>query len=328
MTSTLEQRTDREEGPAPLSACSPHFSATRPTSTPAIDLLEGRRHLCRLPGDGPDRCPYTAFELTPLGATLGAEIRGIELAAADAATRAEIHRALLEWKVLFFPDQHLGPTGQRVFARYWGELETNPLLEQGDDPAVVRFTKGGDGPQTYENIWHVDTSFRPKPAMGAVLRMVETPPHGGDTMWADMAAAYDNLTPEVRAGIDGAVAVHDMVPGFVRFLSEDLLARLQDVFPPVTHPVVRTHPETGRRTLFVNSAFTTRIEGLEPAESDALLRHLFAQAHVPEYQVRYRWAPGTVAFWDNRATQHYAVGDYHPHRRAAERVAIVGDRPY
>jgi taurine dioxygenase len=302
-------------------------TAARPTSTPAVDLLEGRRVLRRMPGDGPDRCRYTAFELTPVGATLGAEIRGVDLAATDAALRAEIHRALLEWKVLFFPDQDLDPAGQRALARHWGELETNPLLEQGDDPATVRFTKGGDGPQTYENIWHADTTFRPAPAMGAMLRMIETPPRGGDTIWADMAAAYDNLTPDVLARIDDARAVHDMVPGFVRFLEPEKLERLEDLFPPVSHPVVRTHPETGRRTLYVNGAFTTRIEGLERAESDALLRHLFAQAHVPEYQVRYRWAPGTVAFWDNRATQHYAVGDYHPHRRVAERVAIAGDRP-
>ena len=303
---------------------------SRPRATPAGDLLEGRRYLRRLPGDGPDRCreDYAAFTLRPLGVTLGAEIHGVDLARPLALElREEIHRALLEWKVLFFPDQHLTSAAQREFARSWGELETNPLLEQGEDASVVRFAKGGDGPQTYENIWHVDTSFRENPAMGAVLRMVQTPPVGGDTMWADMAAAYDNLSDEVRGRIDGAVAVHDMVPGFVRFLEPDRLARLQEDFPPVHHPVVRTHPETGRRTLFVNASFTTAIVGMEPMESDALLRHLCAQAHVPEYQVRYRWRPGTVAFWDNRATQHYAVGDYHPHPRVAERVAIVGDRP-
>lgn len=321
MTSVLDVRAGSEGEPAGL-------STARPTSTPAVDLLEGRRVLSRTPGEAPDTAlPHTAFDLTPLGATLGAEIRGVDLAATDPALRAEIHRALLEWKVLFFPDQDLGPADQRDLARHWGELETNPLLEQGDDPATVRFTKGGDGPQTYENIWHADTTFRPNPAMGAVLRMIETPPRGGDTIWADMGAAYDNLAPDVLARIDDAYAVHDMVPGFVRFLEPGKLDRLADAFPPVRHPVVRTHPETGRRTLYVNGAFTTCIEGLAQAESDALLRHLFAQAHVPEYQVRYRWAPGTVAFWDNRATQHYAVGDYHPHRRVAERVAIAGDRP-
>jgi taurine dioxygenase len=290
---------------------------SRPLATPALDLLEGRRYLRRLPGDGPDRClgEPSSLALTPVGVTLGAEVRGVDLSRPlSDAERAEIHRALLEWKVLFFPDQDLSSAAQRDFARGWGELETNPQLEQGEDAAVVRFAKGGDGPQSFENIWHVDTSFKERPAMGAVLRMVETPPFGGDTMWA--------------ARIDDAVAVHDMVPGFVRFLDPARLADLVDVFPPVRHPVVRTHPETGRRTLYVNAAFTTAIEGWDRAESDAMLRHLFAQAHVPEFQVRYRWRAGTVAFWDNRATQHYAVGDYHPHPRTAERVSIVGDRPY
>ena len=303
-------------------------SSDRPRATPAIDLLEGRRILRRPPGDGPERC-CEDVTLTPVGVTLGAEITGVDLSSPlSDAVRAEIHRALLDWKVLFFPDQHLDAAAQRAFARLWGELETNPLLEAGDDPSVVRFAKGGDGPQTYENIWHVDTSFRPAPAMGAVLRMVTAPPFGGDTMWADMAAAYDNLSDVVRARIDGAVAVHDMVPGFARFTDPAKLALLEGTFPPVTHPVVRIHPETGRRTLFVNAAFTTRIVGMEPAESDALLRHLFAQAHTPELQVRYRWAEGTVAFWDNRATQHYAVGDYGAHVRVAERVAIAGDVPF
>ena len=301
----------------------------RPHATPAIDLLEGRRTLRRLAGDGPDR-PFETFTLTPLGATLGAEISGVDLGRPlPEPVRDEVHRALLEWKVLFFRDQHLTSAAQRGFARLWGELETNPQLEQGDDASVTRFAKGGDGPQTYENIWHVDTSFRPEPGMGAVLRMVATPPRGGDTMWADMAAAYDNLSDAVKARIEGARAEHDMVPGFSRFLPAQRVAELADMFPPVTHPVVRIHPETGRRTLFVNAAFTTRIVGMDADESDALLRHLYAQAHVPEYQVRFRWTEGTVAFWDNRATQHYAVGDYHPHPRVAERVSIRGaDRPF
>lgn len=297
----------------------------RHRTTPAIDLLEGERLLRRLPGDGPDR-PYEAFTVTPLGVTLGAEITGIDLRETPSpAVTAELRRALLEWKVLFFPGQELTSAAQRDFGLLWGELETNPMLEQGASADVVRF---GAGPRTFENIWHADTTFRTEPAMGAVLRMVSTPPSGGDTMWADMAAAYDNLSADVRARIDDAVAVHDMVPGFARFLDPEKLARLQDRFPPVTHPVVRTHPETGRRTLYVNSSFTTHIVGMDPDESAALLRHLFAQAHVPEYQIRYRWAEGTVAFWDNRATQHYAVGDYHPHPRVAERVAIAGDRPF
>ncbi|ALL77568.1 taurine dioxygenase [Pseudonocardia sp. EC080610-09] len=298
---------------------------SRPRSTPAIDLLEGERLLCRLPGDGPDR-PFELFTVTPVGRTLGAEITGVDLREAPGPElRAELHRALLEWKVLFFPGQDITGEQQRDFGALWGSLETNPMLDRGGSDEVVRF---GAGAKTYENIWHADTTFREEPAMGAVLRMVQTPPFGGDTMWADMAAAYDNLSDEVKARIEGAEAVHDMVPGFARFLDADKLAGLQDEFPPVTHPVVRTHPETGRRTLFVNASFTTEIVGLPREESDALLRHLFAQAHVPEFQVRHRWSEGTVAFWDNRATQHYAVGDYHPHKRVAERVAIAGGRPF
>lgn len=294
-------------------------------TTPAVDLLEGERRLCRLPGDGPDR-PYEAFTVTPLGATIGAEITGVDLRDEPGPElREELHRALLEWKVLFFPGQQLTSAQQRAFGLLWGELETNPMLEQGESADVVRF---GRGPRTFENIWHVDTSFRPEPAMGAVLRMVTAPPRGGDTLWADMAVAYDNLADDVKARIDEAVAEHDMVPGFARFLDPAKLARLEPAFPPVHHPVVRIHPETGRRTLYVNASFTTRIVGMPREESDTLLRHLFAQAHVPEYQVRYRWTEGTVAFWDNRATQHYAVGDYHPHPRVAERVAIAGDRPF
>jgi len=201
------------------------------------------------------------------------------------------------------------------------------FIARGDDEAVTRFERTAAMPG-YENIWHTDVTWRPAPALGSVLRLIEVPPVGGDTMWADMAAAYDNLPEDVRARIDGLTAVHDYLPGFDRFSDPALLARWQDRFPPVEHPVVRTHPETGRRTLFVNQAFTTHIVGLDRAESDRLLRYLFLQAHTPEFQVRFSWRPDSVAFWDNRATQHYAVNDYHPHVRIAERVAIAGDRPY
>lgn len=194
-----------------------------------------------------------------------------------------------------------------------GELETNPLLAQGSSEDVVRFDNGSGSTPTFENVWHADVTFRERPALGAVLQLHEVPPLGGDTMWADMAAAYDNLPQEMKDRVDGATAVHDFIPGFARFYPPERLVPLQDAFPPVEHPVVRTHPETGRRLLFVNTSFTTRITGMDREESDRLLRYLTQQAHVPEYQVRFRWQPGDVAFWDNRATQHYAVNDYAPH---------------
>lgn len=229
--------------------------------------------------------------------------------------------------MLFFRDQRVTSAQQRAFAANWGELETNPFIERGETDEVVRFTRSAGMPG-YENIWHTDVTWRRNPALGSVLRLLEVPPVGGDTMWADMGAAYDNLPADVREHIDGLTAVHDFIPGFDRFTDPDLLARWQERFPPVEHPVVRTHPETGRRTLFVNQSFTTHIVGLDRGDSDRLLRYLFLQAHTPEFQVRFHWERDSVAFWDNRATQHYAVNDYHPHARVAERVAIVGDEPF
>lgn len=306
----------------------PPSLSLRPAQIPADGLYEGRRVLRRTPDGWQDR-PYELFELVPQGATIGAEIRGLDLSRPlTPELREELNRALLEWKVLFFRGQHLTSESQRDFARNWGELETNPLLERGDSEDVVRFDKGAGGVPSYENVWHTDVTFRERPALGAVLQLREVPPFGGDTMWADMAAAYDNLSDEVKARIEGAEAEHDFLPGFRRFYGPERLAQWQELFPPVTHPVVRRHPETGRRMLFVNTSFTTRILGMERAESDRLLRLLYQQAHVPEFQVRFRWQPGDIAFWDNRATQHYAVADYGDARRVAERVAIAGDRPF
>ncbi|MER5440479.1 TauD/TfdA family dioxygenase [Streptomyces sp. NPDC002790] len=300
----------------------------RPAHIPADGLYEGRRTLHRTPDGWQDR-PYELFELVPQGATIGAEISGLDLSRPlSPELREELNRALLEWKVLFFRGQNLSSEDQREFARNWGELETNPLLERGDSEDVVRFDKGAGGVPSYENVWHTDVTFRERPALGAVLQLREVPPFGGDTMWADMAAAYDNLSDEVKARIEGAEAEHDFLPGFRRFYGPERLAQWQELFPPVTHPVVRRHPETGRRMLFVNTSFTTRILGMERAESDRLLRLLYQQAHVPEFQVRFHWQPGDTAFWDNRATQHYAVADYGDARRVAERVAIAGDRPF
>ncbi|MFD6952832.1 taurine dioxygenase [Nocardiopsis sp. TSRI0078] len=295
----------------------------------AVDnaLVEGPRTLRRLAPDQESR-PYELFGVRPLGPLIGAEIQGVDLRAhIDEEVRAELHRALLEFKVIFFRDQPIDSARQQEIARMWGELETNPFIDQGEDAHVARFAKGAM-PPSYENVWHTDVTWREAPAMGAVLRLVEVPPTGGDTLWADMAAAYDNLPRDVKERIEGRTAVHDVIPGFARFLDEERLLEWQDRFPPVEHPVVRTHPETGRRTLFVNVSFTTRIVGLEREESDEILRFLFQQAHAPEYQVRFSWEPNSIAFWDNRATQHYAVNDYHPHPRVAERVAIVGDRPF
>ncbi len=278
--------------------------------------------------------PYERFTLRPLTPAIGAEIEGVRLAAGlDDELQAELHRALLEWKVLFFRDQVLDVDQHTAFARHWGDLEANPMarageraplpgFEQVEGSPIARLKTGG-----YENVWHSDTTWRETPSMGAVLRAVQVPAVGGDTLWADMGAAYDGLPEDIRARIEGLVAVHDWVHTFGRNMEEGLRDQLRVTFPPMEHPVVRTHPETGRRTLFVNAAFTTRIVGLDADESADLLGFLYRQAAYPEYQCRFRWAAGSVAFWDNRATQHYAASDYAPQPRQMERVTLVGDRP-
>ena len=277
--------------------------------------------------------PYTRFSLRLLAPTIGAEVEGVSLAdPVDEELFAQLNRALLEWKVLFFRDQRITGEQQVAFARNWGPLETHPFIKIAVDqpeetPEVVRFEKG---PQMggYENVWHSDVTWRERPSLGSILRAIEVPDVGGDTLFADMGAAYDKLPESVRERIDGLVAVHDWVATFGMGMDGETREALRAEFPPAQHPVVRTHPETGRKTLYVNRAFTQHIVGLEEEESRGLLDFLYLQATFPEYQCRFRWQPGDVAFWDNRATQHYATSDYFPQRRVMERITVIGDRPF
>lgn len=287
----------------------------------------GIYQLRRLP-EGVEEQPYTLFTVKPLGPIIGAEIEGVDLSQpVGPELQAEIRRAFLEFKVLFFRNQDITNEQHLAFAKLWGELEKHPFLPQGNTEEVTRFAKDKNV-TGMENIWHTDVTWRVNPAFGSVLRLSEVPPFGGDTLWSDQAAAYDNLPDEVKERIDGLKAIHDFTPSFGRALTPERLAEKQIEFPAAEHPVVRTHPETGRKTLFVNAAFTIRIVGLEPEESEELLQYLFAQSKIPEYQVRFHWEKNSIAFWDNRATQHYAVSDYFPNVRVAERVSIIGDIPY
>lgn len=295
---------------------------------PSRELKAGARQLHRLAEGSQPEQPYTLFTLKPLGPLLGAEIEGVDLAVPlSSELKAELHHAFLEWKVLFFRNQDITSEQQVAFAKEWGELEKHPFLPQGNAEEITRFEKNANMTGN-ENIWHTDVSWRQEPALGSVLRLSEVPALGGDTLWCDMGAAYDNLPDEIKERIDGLTAIHDFTTTFGRFLPPDVLRVKQAEFPAAEHPIVRTHPETGRKTLFVNAVFTIRIVGLEEEQSEQLLNYLFSQAHIPEYQIRFRWEPNSVAFWDNRATQHYAVSDYFPHRRVAERVSIAGDRPF
>ncbi|MEZ5239179.1 MAG: TauD/TfdA family dioxygenase [Microthrixaceae bacterium] len=294
-------------------------------------FLPGPRVAERFPEGWQER-PWTRFSLEPLTPLIGAVVSGVQLSEPlDPELFGELNRALLEWKVLFFRDQELSGQQQSAFAANWGPLETHPFYgavtgTEVDAPEVVRLEKGAKV-GGFENVWHSDVSWRAEPSLGSVLRAVELPDLGGDTLWADMGAAYDRLPAELREQVDDMSAVHDWYTNFGLAMDPGEREALREDFPAVEHPVVRTHPETGRRTLYVNRAFTQHLVGVDPDEGAQLLEHLYLQATFPEYQCRWRWRAGDVAFWDNRATQHYATSDYYPQRRVMERITICGDRP-
>jgi taurine dioxygenase len=252
---------------------------------------------------------WRRIEVSPLGATLGAEIGGVDLGRLDDETFAEIARAFLAHKVIFFRDQPIGSEEQLAFARRFGELEEHPFLPAKPGyEKIVRFAKDAEV-KGVENVWHSDVTWREVPSLGSVLRAVEVPRVGGDTLFADMHAAWDGLDPALKQRLAGLFAVHDFMHTFGLAMTPAQREEQRRRHPEARHPVARTHPQTGRKAIYVNAIFTRCIEGLPAAESDALLDHLYRQADVPEYQCRFRWAPGSVAFWDNRAVQHYAASD-------------------
>jgi taurine dioxygenase len=272
------------------------------------------------------------FQVRRLGASLGAEILGVDLKASmDDDAFAAFEAALVEHKVLAVRDQFLTTEQHVAFSRRFGELEVHPMRPQGQFPEILVLDNHKDNPVLSTDVWHSDTTFRKTPTKYTVLRCEIMPEFGGDTLWANMEAAYDGLSDTFRTMISGLRAVHDFQNFRVLFKNTEedriKLHRMEDMFPNPSHPVARTHPVTGRKSIYVNPQFTLRIEGLEPAESRAILDLLFAQARVPEYQFRIRWTPGTIVFWDNRSTQHYAANDYYPQRRRMERTAVVGDVP-
>ncbi|HEY5710512.1 MAG TPA: TauD/TfdA family dioxygenase [Allosphingosinicella sp.] len=273
---------------------------------------------------------------------IGAELSGVDLA--EAARNDDLFgalkAALLEHKVLFLRDQEVGRADHVAFAERFGTLEDHPALgSDPDHPGLVRIYKDENSPPDYfENAWHCDATWRDAPPMGCVLRCVACPPVGGDTMWANMAKAYQDLPDHVKATIASLKARHSIEASFGARMPEEERHALKARFPDAEHPVVRTHPETGEKVLFVNS-FTTHFTNYHNAENvrygqdhapgaAQLLSYLIGRAAIPEYQVRWRWTPNSMAIWDNRSTQHYAVMDYAPTVRRMERAGIVGDRPF
>jgi len=269
-----------------------------------------------------------ALDGRPLTATIGAEIRGVALGQADDATIQAIRQALIDWKVVFFRDQQLTEQEHIAFTRRFGELEIHPLTPRDQENREILRITHDENSRGQENNWHSDVTWRPEPSLGSILRCVECPPKGGDTIFSDMVAAYDGLDEATREKVTGAIARHSFLRAFANRIPKSKHAEFRERHPIEEHPVVRTHPETGRRALYVNIAFTEEIVGLSREDSRKTLTHLYRQAAIPEYQCRFRWQPNSIAFWDNRASQHYAVEDYFPQRRVMDRVTICGDRPY
>ena len=273
--------------------------------------------------------------MTPLTPTIGAVIDGVDLSQRlDDSDISKIRAALLGHKVIFFEDQHLTPQQHRDFAARFGGLHTHPLYPGVAEAPQLFVLDNHAGNPTDNDAWHTDVTFIETPPLGALLYAKSLPENGGDTVWANMQAAYEALSKSMRDFLVQLDAVHDFARGFPAKLTvakaagEDKYAKAVEENPPVVHPVIRTHPETGADSLFVNYGFTSRIKGLKRAESEAILNMLFVHIQKPEFHVRWRWKPNAIAFWDNRITQHYAVNDYLPNRRVMHRATVLGDRPF
>ena len=283
-----------------------------------------------------------SIRVEPLTCAIGAELSNVNLGVASRSPElvTQIRALLLKHKVLFFRDQDITRAEHVAFARHFGDLEDHPVAgSDPENPGLVRIYKSPEMPNDrYENAWHTDATWREKPPFGCLLRCVECPPVGGDTMWANMALAYERLPDRIKDQISGLRARHSIEASFGAAMPADKRLALHAQFPDAEHPVVRTHPETGEKILFVN-AFTTHFTNFHtPANvrvgqdyapgASQLLQYLVSQAQIPEYQVRWRWQPNSMAMWDNRSTQHYAVMDYPPCHRKMERAGIVGEATY
>lgn len=280
----------------------------------------------------------TRIAVEPLTRSIGAIVSGVDLTQPlEPATVAELRDTLLRRRVIFLRDQHITPTQQVAFGRTLGELTPAHPLQGGldeDHPEVLVLDSrdyalgiGDRGRGTsYNNRWHTDVTFSATPPLASILAAKEVPALGGDTLWADLAGAYATLSPAIQQLLDQLVAVHQAAQTFDRFQDDGDSRERVASLRPVRHPVVRVHPETGERALFVNPTFTSHIEGLSRIESEHLLDLLYEHITLPEHVVRWRWRAGDVAVWDNRSTSHYAAADY-DEPRLMHRITVAGDRP-
>jgi taurine dioxygenase len=284
---------------------------------------------------------YSRIDVQPLSGSIGAEIRGADLSAGLAQeTFAEVHAAFLEHLVVMFPEQRLMPTQLIAFARRFGPVMTDPFMKSPDGlPELMVVVKEKHEKKAFGEVWHSDNSYLEKPPLGSFLYALEVPPYGGDTLFANQYLAYETLSPGLRRTLDGLKAVHNprsysqsIAAGnfgaarTMKLRNDAIMEAASQI--ETEHPVVRTHPETGRKALYVNPAYTVRFGGWTEAESRSLLEHLWAHAVKPEFTCRYRWRGGALTLWDNRCVMHHPINDYHGHRRLMHRVTAEGDRPF
>jgi len=288
-----------------------------------------------------------ALDVVPLSGRIGAEIRGLDLHHPfDADTLAAVRATWLRHRVVFFPDANLTPAEHVAFARQFGDLTPAhpviPGITGFPEVFEIDYQKTAKLAATYGKVserteggrgidWHTDVTFVERPPTGSILNAIVIPPYGGDTMWSNQVAAYEALSAPLRGWLDGLTAVHDGSAAFGPALKQRKEGvwegEVYTALDPVEHPVIRTHPETGERSLFVNPGFTSHIKGLRRDESAHLLQYLYAHSTKPEFVVRYHWHAGTIGFWDNRATQHSVIADYGDQDRIIHRVTLHGDKP-
>ncbi len=273
------------------------------------------------------------LELRPSSGSIGAQVSGVDLCQSlDELQFNELSEALLEYQVLFFRDQPLRPENHADLANLFGQPQLHEAYPHVDGYPQITILENDEGNPSKIEMWHADMTFRPCPPLGSILHGLIIPEKGGDTLFASMSAAYDGLSDKMQSFLSGLTAIHDFSYGFKESLEEpDGKERLADMVlanPPVVHPVVRTHPVSGVKGLFVNSLFTMRIAEMKEKESRALLDFLFEHMVRPEYTCRFDWQTNSVAFWDNRITQHKPVNDYWPGHRRLQRITVDdGQRP-
>jgi taurine dioxygenase len=292
---------------------------------------------CSLPQSTPriEEKAMSSLTITLLSSALGAQISGVDISQPlNVEQRDAIEQALLKHQVLFFREQPINPQQQARFAASFGDLHIHPIYPNVPEQPQVLILDTAETDVRDNAVWHTDVTFLPTPALGAVLSAKLLPEFGGDTLWASGIAAYEALSIPLQNLLQGLTATHDFVKSFPleRFgTTPEALAQWEEARkknPPLSHPVIRTHPVSGRKSLFVNEGFTTRINELSETESEAILKLLFAHATRPEFTIRWRWQENDVAFWDNRVTQHFAVDDYRPARRVMHRATVLGDVPF